>query len=554
MEHVPNQEGLRALGEAIEHRQSARGKRYKKHKVRWRRVFLLLAVFVLALVGAGAGYLWHLSKEVHHINVGGLSSAQNAGVEANTENILLVGSTSRCALQHQTVAYGLCTQGVTGVNSDVVMILHLNPATKTVSLLSIPRDLFIPNARTSGANKIDAALADGPSQLVRAIGDDFGIPIQHYIELNFDTFAGVVNALGGITMYFPMPVFDAYSGLYVTTPGCHHLDGYHALQVVRARHLQYKTSKVTSSTPHHWPQEGLSDLARIRRDHEFLRVLASSLSKRGLSSPTTDLSLVNAVAPNLTVDKGLSLHDLVNIALTYHRVNVTSAPQLTMPVAATLFSGYTYKGATYGDIEFPVQPLDRQVVNQFLGISTQSSTMDGSPLPSPKKITVSVLNGSGVSGQAGTTASALSSLGFKVVGTGDATPVSTHSETFITYNQFSPSSVSKAEEVARVFEGGVILQKGTTSLGANVTVTTGTNFSLNLDALVVPKKAHKKKSKAKSTTSSSTLAPATTTTTTAPAIKLTSSFTVPNQSSTTLAAWDPRACPLPSTTTTTGAK
>ena len=58
--------------------------------------------------------------------------------------------------------------------------------------------------------------------------------------LNFDTFANVVNALGGVKMYFPEPVYDAYSGLKQLTPGCVSLDGLHALQVVRARHLQYK--------------------------------------------------------------------------------------------------------------------------------------------------------------------------------------------------------------------------------------------------------------------------------------------------------------------------
>ena len=117
----------------------------------------------------------------------------------------------------QNPTYGLCSQGVNGVNSDVVMILHLNPANDSLSILSIPRDLFVPNARSDGANKIDAALYQGPDQLINAIEEDFGIPIQHFVELNFDSFINVVNALGGIKMYFPEPVFDAYSGLNVQT-------------------------------------------------------------------------------------------------------------------------------------------------------------------------------------------------------------------------------------------------------------------------------------------------------------------------------------------------
>src|SRR6202044_3615586 len=129
------------------------------------------------------GYTWYLNHKVTRIDVKGLTAAPTKGLDTGTENILLVGSTSRCALSVQATAYGLCSQGVDGVNSDVVMILHLNPAVPSVSILSIPRDLFVPNARTAGAYKIDAALEEGPSQLVAAVEEDFGIPIQHYVEL-----------------------------------------------------------------------------------------------------------------------------------------------------------------------------------------------------------------------------------------------------------------------------------------------------------------------------------------------------------------------------------
>ena len=226
---VPNEAGLLALGQQIEADGAAGGDAGKgrrgrhagagggHHRLRWS--LIAVGVVIVVLVGAVAGYAWHLNNEVHRVSVGGLTPAASEGKDAGTENILMVGSTSRCALKVQTPAYGLCTEGVTGVNSDVVMILHLNPAVPSVSILSIPRDLFIPNARAEGANKIDAALYEGPTQLVAAIEEDFGIPIQHYVELNFDSFASVVNALGGITMYFPEPVFDAESGLNVMTPG-----------------------------------------------------------------------------------------------------------------------------------------------------------------------------------------------------------------------------------------------------------------------------------------------------------------------------------------------
>ena len=190
----------------------------------------------MIIIAAVGGDYWYINHLINHVNVG----SETKQTYHNTENILLVGSTTRCGLKVQNKAYGLCSQGVTGVNSDVVMILHLNLTTNQVSILSLPRDVFVPNARIDGANKIDAALYNGPSQLVAAIQEDFGIPINHYVELNFDTFADVVNVLGGIKMYFPMEVFDAYSGLYVRHPGCIQLNGTRALQVVRARHLQIR--------------------------------------------------------------------------------------------------------------------------------------------------------------------------------------------------------------------------------------------------------------------------------------------------------------------------
>ena len=508
-------------------------------------MLLVLGIVVVLLVGAAGGYAWYLNHEVHRITVKGLTKAPVKGVDADTENILMVGSTSRCALKVQNPAYGLCTQGVTGVNSDVVMILHLDPANGTVSVLSIPRDLFIPNARATtttqtGANKIDAALYQGPSQLVAAIEEDFGIPIQHYVELNFDTFANVVTALGGITMYFPEPVFDRESGLNVQTPGCHHLNGIEALQVVRSRHLQYKAPTVTATTPATWPQERESDLARIVRDHEFLRVLATAVAKRGLSSPTTDLSLVNAVAPQLTVDSGFSASNMVNLVLTYHGVNVNKAPQLTVPVLVANFTGYAFKGGTYGDIEFPTQTQDQSVVNQFLGVTDDTNTMAGGLLPSPGSVTVSVLNGTGTTDQATTTAQALGALGFTVVGTGTATPVATESETTVTYAQRTPADEAAAQLVARSLSGSVVMAYGPTADGAQVTVTTGTNFSVNAAAPSPTTTTTVAKQKSKQKGSTTTTAPAATTTTTTGSTS--SQFAAPSSSNQPLSPWDPRAC------------
>jgi LCP family protein required for cell wall assembly len=503
---------------------------------------------VVLLVAGSAAYAWHLNREIHRLDVHGLTDVPVSGADAGTENILMVGSTDRCALAVQNAAYGLCSQGVNGVNSDVVMILHLDPSTHAVSILSIPRDLFVPNARTTGPNKIDAALYQGPSQLVAAINEDLGIPIQHYVVLNFDSFINVVDDLdNGVKMYFPMPVYDAYSGLKQLTPGCVQLTGVEALQVVRARHLQYKGPGVTTPYPQYWPQEALSDLARIRRDHEFLRVLATAVAQQGLSNPVTDERLVSGVAPQLDVDRQFSTSDMIHLILDFHSVDANKAPQLTLPVQVDQSqNGYTYQGNGYGDVEFPSISQDQQVIDQFLGVSPSTATMTGQKLPTPGAVTVSVLNGTGVYNQASSTSSSLQALGFHMVGVGDTPSVGTDSETVVYFAQKTPADEAAAQAVADSFTGAVVTALGPTTDGAQVTVVTGSQFTVDSPTVAAPGPAGASPSTtgttaaagASSTTGTTTPAASTTTTT----VPSTGDFLPPTAAVTPLQPWDPRAC------------
>ncbi len=489
------------------------------------RIGVVVVAVIVVIAGAAIGYGEYRNHQIHRVKVGNLVALPPSGVE----NIVLVGSTSRCALKHQNKAFGLCSEGVTGVNSDVVMILHVDPNKKTAAILSIPRDLFVPNARATGANKIDAALVEGPEQLVTAIEQDFGIPIHHYVELNFDSFQGVVNALGGIKMYFPEPVFDAYSGLNVPTAGCRSLDGFQALEVVRARHLQYKGPGVTTNNHSDWPQDPQSDLSRIRRDHEFLRVLASAVDKRGLGNPVTDNDLLSAVAPQLQVDSALSLSSMFGLVLTFHGIDTAKTPQLTLPVVVLSSLHYLYQGYDYGNVELTSQPDDLQAISSFLGIGADDDTMTGKRLPSPGSITVSVLNGTGRSGQAGQTASALKDLGFTIAGQGDSSSSSSLAETYVYYS--SPSHLAAAEKVLHSLSGTATLGKGPTADGADVTVVTGSNFSVNAPSAA----------KSSSSGSSGGTSGGAGTSTSAPSTG-SSSLQTPTAPTQDLAPFDPRSC------------
>ncbi len=534
------------MGQAVERRNGSgakSGRRVRTRRQKWvRRSLIAVGLVIVLIVGGVAADYYYLGSLVKKITVKALQSS------GPTENILLIGSTSRCALKVQNPAYGLCADGVNGVNSDIDMILHLVPATHTVSLLSIPRDTFVPNAREIGANKIDAALYEGPSQLVTAIEEDFAIPINNYVELNFDTFADVVNALGGVKMYFPIPIYDAYSGLNIEHAGCYDLDGYHALQVVRARHLQIQPTP-SNHDPHTWPYETLSDIARIRRTHEFLRVLAAKVAARGLGDPFTDQSMLTKVLPDLTVDSGFSESKMVSLAETFAHTSIAGVPQDTYPITDVETGSLLYQGYYYGDVVFPVQPNGLKAVNAIFGVKPGYNSFTDEPLPAPSSIKLTVENGTGATNQAAEIANPLRAKGYDVLSTGDVTSDGPVSETVVWYGGPPPPSSgdwtspqqAAAQSVLAQLQGPAILgyNPSMVSAGASVTVQTGNGLTVSTHAT-----AATTTTKAKSTGKSKTRSTSVTTTTvyTPPGIKNSADFTTPSQTNMPLQPWDPRAC------------
>jgi len=544
-EKIANHDRLVAMGEAVNRRNGgAAPRRPKKRPNWWRRSLIAVGVVIVLIVGGVVGDYYYLGSLVHHVKVHNLQTSSAA-----SENILLIGSTTRCGLKQQNVAYGLCSQGVTGVNSDIDMILHLDPATRTVSLLSIPRDTFVPNARIIGANKIDAALYEGPSQLITAIEEDFGIPINNYVELNFDTFANVVNALGGVKMYFPVPIYDADSDLNIERAGCYDLNGFHALQLVRARHLQIQPNP-TNHDPRSWPYEALSDIARIRRTHEFLRVLAAKVAARGLGNPLTDQGIMTAVLPSLTVDNGFTEGKMVSLAESFAHTSIANVPQFTYPVSDVETGSLLYQGYYYGDVVFPIEPSGARAVNTILDVKSGTNSFTGTALPAPSSVKLTVENGTGITNQSASIANPLRARGFDVLSTGDVTSNGPVSETVVWYggppppangNWTSPG-LAAAESVIDQLAGPAVLGYNPHDVtpGATVTIQTGDALSVNPVASTTTTTTTKKHGHTTTTTGSSS-----TTTTTVyepPGMRNNPDFTAPNAVSPTLEPWDPRGC------------
>jgi LCP family protein required for cell wall assembly len=328
-------------------------RRGRGHRRRWLRAATVgMLVLVAVATAGGYGYARLQAGQVASVHVPGLAPAPPPG---RPMNLLVVGSDTRQGLGRQDRGQFGVVQGQRG---DVILLVHLVPATHRAWMLSIPRDLYVPVAGTGGRAKINAALSKGPEQLVETIRGDLGIPVSHYLLVDFDGFRAVVDAIGGISMDLPYPVRDSNnghneSGLNLATPGCQHLDGEQALALARSRYYQYRTADGV------WHIDPGYDLGRIRRQQVLLRALVAQALRRGLTNPLRANAVVTAAANHLTRDDTLTLGEAVRLAVQFHAFRPDTLVGLTIPTEPAVRQGE--------QVLLPVQPATRQTVARFLG-------------------------------------------------------------------------------------------------------------------------------------------------------------------------------------------
>ena len=201
------------------------------------------------------------------------------------------------------------------------MVARFDPAAKTVTVLSIPRDLWvdIPGnvSDISGMNRINAAFDSGPDLLVQTIEQDLGIPINHYIVGELPGLLGHGQRTRRHHHGLPDGGQGRLHGLDVTTTGCQVVNGTTALQLVRSRHLYYMNSNG------YWEYDGLSDFSRIQRQDAFFRAVLAKVNHVD-HNPFAINSFIGAAVGNLTIDDTLSESDLLHIAEDFRGLSVVA--------------------------------------------------------------------------------------------------------------------------------------------------------------------------------------------------------------------------------------
>jgi LCP family protein required for cell wall assembly len=424
----------------------------------WRqRLVLGIGIaLVVVLLGAGgvAAYGWYRYSQIEQED---LALAESVGGEPI--NFLIVGSDSRDVVEptdtDSSAFLNEAGADQTGQRGDTIMVARVDPVAKTVDLLSFPRDLWIPILPSGEKQRINTAYTgSGPQALIDTLKADFGIDINHYVEINFKSFKGIVEAVGGVPMYFDGPMRDEHTGFYQYELGCQTLNGEQGLAFSRARHLEYKDSKGR------WQTDPSGDLGRINRQQEFMRAMVDrSQARFGDLNVKAINDIISSTADNLKVDSTLDFGEMVDLARLFRGFSGDQIVTHALPVVPFTTNG----GAAVLRLD---DALAEETLNVFRGLPPGTV--------STKSVTVAVSNGSGAEMQATKVSGELAELGYVSSIGADAPRTQTR-----TVVRHAPGLERQADLVARQLGAGAELEVDRSLADAKVPIVlvTGTDFT-----------------------------------------------------------------------------
>ena len=313
------------------------------------RFVIALGVAAVFMVGAIVTVNYVIDTKLDSVARVNVATAEGS---AKGGNFLIIGSDTRAfvATDADQKAFG-GDEG--GQRSDTMMVVHVEPDAKRTLVVSFPRDLWV-DIPGVGMSKINAAFNSGPDTVIATLKKNFGIDINHFVEVDFQSFRGIVDAIGSVPVYLPYPARDEKTGLYVPIPGCVSLNGKAALAYARSRGMQYY-----SLPKARWfKADAVPDIDRIKRQQEFLRRLVGVAVAQSLNDPITANDVAGEVLKNLTIDDGLSKDDIFALIDAFRSVNPDDSSALefeTLPWS----NGPTQHGLS---VLYPKDPEWRSLV------------------------------------------------------------------------------------------------------------------------------------------------------------------------------------------------
>src|SRR3954471_6819959 len=280
-------------------------------------------------------------------------------------NFLITGSDNNACIDPDSPYAGAVeNREDIGNRSDTIMVLRLDPTTKAAAILSFQRDLWV-KIPGRGSQRINTTYQKGQYDLLaQTLNENFGVKVQHFVQIDFCAFKQIVDAIGGVSVPFTYPVRDANTGLNVLdVSACHEFSGDEALAYVRSRHLQYQDTDGT------WKSDGTSDYGRIARQQDFLRRMLQAASARGPLSPGVVRGLIAALQKYVVFDEGFSIDDMLKFAGLLREIPPTSIH--TYQVQAT--------GANKGGASVLIPQTGGANMSAILDIFQGTAPLSGAP-------------------------------------------------------------------------------------------------------------------------------------------------------------------------------
>lgn len=377
-----------------------RVERDRRHQ-RTKRIVAVTAGVVAMVIVLGSGGLYAYAKHIERTMQRTVHKKEKLQVQLTKAppqepyNVLMLGVDKR--------------KGDVTFRSDSMALVRVDPKTKEVWMISIPRDTRaeIPG---HGYSKINNAYALGQEQLAIDTVEKFtDVPINHFIAIDFSGFEKVVNAMGGVWIDVPVEINDKEADRSKGDKASHIdagyqlLDGAHALTFVRARH-----------------QFADQDFSRMKNQQRFVRAVADQVATK--TRVTKVPRIVSAAAPHLSTD--MSLMEMMRTAQALK--NAGSGKVYTT----------TFPGEWRSPFIWPDEAAKAKILEKFnagepfkkkkpkaSAATTGTSQVDAQQPPAAKKpsqITVAVRNGAGIVGCAKQAASILKTRAFKVEDVGNA--------------------------------------------------------------------------------------------------------------------------------------
>jgi len=346
---------------------------------RWRATrrfkgIVIVLVTLILLVGGAYAYTYNPFQPASNP----FTTIANGMKPLGVTNILLVGNNAR----NPVTPLDIGTQG--GGQADIMILVHIDPKAKEVTLISIPRDLLfampnennpIPKIKTSFFIGATQKPNEAAQMTVAAVEKFTGMPIQYWVVTDFQGFEDAINAVGGVRVDVPGRIYDPLHSQANLYPGWQTLDGAQALAFVRVRQ-----NTVSSA--------GSNDFVR---DDDQAVVLSALKDK--LLNKKSDLSHIGPLIQTWTKDvrTNMSYDTLVKVAMAVQgdkmqHMNL-AGPKDSMLLADAPAPGLNRQGVITGAYYDVVNPAQ---VYRILRPYGSTGSWTGYTLPSPVTVTVDV--------------------------------------------------------------------------------------------------------------------------------------------------------------------